>query len=85
MAVLADSKNSAVAKLDELLEAARTRNIELSIHRVDRGDEIAAAIDAKSPDAMALNVLSSLMLFSDRQLIMDHVAALRLPAIHQWP
>jgi ABC-type uncharacterized transport system substrate-binding protein len=39
MAALADSKNSAIAKLDEPIEAARPRNIELSI------DEIAAAID----------------------------------------
>jgi putative tryptophan/tyrosine transport system substrate-binding protein len=86
MAVLADSKNSAVAKLDELQEAARARNVELSIHRVASGDEIAAAIDmAKSSGAMALNVLSSPMLFSNRQLIMDRVAALRLPAIYQWP
>ena len=62
MAVLADFKNSAVAKLDELQEAARARNVELSIHRVASGDEIAAAIDmAKSSGAMALNVLSSPM------------------------
>ena len=40
---------------------------------------------AKSSGAMALNVLSSPMLFSNRQLIMDRVAALRLPAIYQWP
>jgi putative tryptophan/tyrosine transport system substrate-binding protein len=45
MAALADSKNSAIAKLDEPIEAARARNIELSIHRVASGDEIAAAID----------------------------------------
>jgi putative ABC transport system substrate-binding protein len=79
-------KNSAGAKLDELLEAARARNIDLSIHRVASGEEIAAAIDvAKSSGAMGLNVLSSPMLFSNRQLIIHRVTALRLPAIYEWP
>jgi hypothetical protein len=34
---------------------------------------------------MALNVLASPMLFPNRQLIMDRVAALRLRAFYQWP
>ena len=37
---------SRAAKLDALQEAARAHNIELSIHRVARGEEIAAAIDS---------------------------------------
>ena len=45
MAALADSNTTAVAKLHALQEAARARNIELSIHRIARGEEIAAAID----------------------------------------
>ena len=74
------------AKLDALQEAARARNIELSIHRVAKGEEIAAAIDtAQASGATALNVLASPMLFANRQLIMDRVAALRLPTIYQWP
>jgi putative tryptophan/tyrosine transport system substrate-binding protein len=35
--------------------------------------------------AMALNVLSSPMLHANHQLIMDRAAALRLPAMYQWP
>jgi putative tryptophan/tyrosine transport system substrate-binding protein len=34
---------------------------------------------------MALNVLSSPMLHANHQLIMDRAAALRLPAMYQWP
>ena len=45
MAALADSNRTPVVKLDALQEAARARNIELSIHRVANGEEIAAAID----------------------------------------
>jgi len=86
MAALADSTNSVVAKLDELRGAARARNIELSIYRVTKGEEIAAAIDAaKTSGAAALNVLASPMLDVNHRLIMDRAAVLRLPAMFQWP
>ena len=86
MAALADTINTTGAKLNALQEAARARDIELSIYRVAKGEEIAAAIDvAKTSGAAALNVLASPMLDANHQLIIDRVAALRLPAIHQWP
>jgi putative ABC transport system substrate-binding protein len=86
MAALADSNATTDAKLYALQEAARTRNIELSIRRIARGEEIAAAIDtARASGATALNVLASPMLFANGQLIMDRVSALRLPAIYQRP
>jgi putative ABC transport system substrate-binding protein len=75
-----------VATLDELQKAARAHSIELSIHRVAKGEEIAAAIDtAKASGATALNVSGSPLLFTHRKLIMDRVAALRLPAIYDLP
>ena len=85
MAALADSNMSAEAKLDVLEEAARARNIELSIHRIATGEEIAATLDrAKASGATALNVLASPLLWTNRRLIMDRAAALRLPAIYEW-
>jgi putative ABC transport system substrate-binding protein len=85
MAALADTNATPDAKLHALQEAARARNIELSIHRVSRVEEIAAAIDmVGASGAMALNVLASPMLFGNGQLIMDRVSVLRLPAIYQW-
>jgi putative tryptophan/tyrosine transport system substrate-binding protein len=85
MAALADTNATPDAKLNALQEAARVRNIELSIHRIARSEEIAAAIDmAQASGAMALNVLASPMLFANRRLIMDRVSVLRLPAIYQW-
>ena len=49
-------------------------------------EEIPAAIDAaKASGAAALNVLSSPLLYGNRQLIMDRVAALRLPTIYPFP
>ena len=62
-------------------EAARARDIELSIQRIASGDEIAAAIDmAHASRATALNVLASPLLYANRKLISDRVAQ---PARHQ--
>ena len=61
MAVLIDiNSNTDAAQLDALQEAARAHNVEFSIHRVARGEEIAAAIDsAQASGATALNILAS--------------------------
>ena len=86
MATLANSNTTAVAKLDALQTAAGARNIELSIHQVARGEEIAAAVDmAKASGSTALNVLASPLLYANRQLIIDCAASLRLPAIYEFP
>ena len=86
IATLADSNVSAVAKLNEMQEAARARDIELSIHRVASGKEIAAAIDmAHASGSAALNVLASPLLMAYRRMIMDRVAVLHLPTMYQWP
>jgi putative tryptophan/tyrosine transport system substrate-binding protein len=67
MAALADAKMKRDNRLDTLKEAARARNVDLSIYRITSGDEIAAAIDsAKTWGAEALNVLSSGMFFRSR-------------------
>ena len=85
MAILADSKATRSPELQALQDAARARGVEVSIHRVASAEEITAAIDtAKASGAAALNVLSSPLLYGNRQLIMDRVAALRLPAIYPW-
>ena len=86
MAAIADSTTTALAQLQAMQDAARARNVELSIHRIARPEEIAAAIDAaKAWGAAALNVLASPVLFGNRQIVMQRVAALRLPAIYQFP
>jgi putative ABC transport system substrate-binding protein len=52
MAVLADSKATGSLQLQALQDAARPRDVEVSIHRVASADEITAAIDAaKASDA----------------------------------
>jgi putative ABC transport system substrate-binding protein len=86
IAALADINTTAPAQLETLQREARARNIALSIHRVDKAQEIPGALEAvKASDAAALNVLASPMLHSNLQLILERVAVLRLPAIFQWP
>jgi putative tryptophan/tyrosine transport system substrate-binding protein len=86
MAALSDSATTALRQLQALQEAARTRNVELSILRIARPEEIATAIDAaKAWGAAALNVLASPVLFGNRHIVLERVAALRLPAIYQFP
>jgi hypothetical protein len=66
---------SQIAKLETL-----AHNIDLSVRRIAKGEEITAAIDAaKASGAEGLNFSASPLFFTYRQLIMDRVAALRLP------
>jgi putative ABC transport system substrate-binding protein len=84
MAALADT-SLAGAKARALQEAARAKNVELSIYRVTRAEEIVATVDkAQASGATALNVLGSGMLDGNTPLIMERVAALGLPTIYMW-
>ena len=86
MAVLTDVNITNAAKLDALQEAAGAHGIEFSIHRVARGEEIAAAIDsAQASGATALNIVSSPLFYGHRHLIMERAAAARLPTIYEFP
>jgi putative ABC transport system substrate-binding protein len=81
MAALADSSTLTEVKARALQEAARARNIDLSIHRIVKGEEIAAAIDkAQASGATALNVFASPMLDGNHQLIIVSATAHRRSA-----
>jgi putative ABC transport system substrate-binding protein len=84
MAVLIDVNYTKFAKLEALQEAARAHNIEFSIHRIAKGEEIAAAIDSAQASG-ALNILSSPLFYAHRHLIMERAAAAHLPTIYQFP
>jgi ABC-type uncharacterized transport system substrate-binding protein len=88
MAALADPRVMSAQQLQALQEAARARDVELSIHPVTSADAIVPAIDAaKAAGAGGLNVLAASVLgsWTSSKTIMAHAKALRLPAIHQWP
>ena len=87
MAVLVDvNYTKSPAKLDALQEAARAHNVEFSIHRVAKDEEIAAAINsAQASGATALNILSSPLFYAHQHLIIERTAAARLPTIYDFP
>jgi ABC-type uncharacterized transport system substrate-binding protein len=86
LAVLSDAQNNIPAQLQALLDIARARGVEISIHRVERNEDIGSAIDAaKAAGAQALNVLASPLLHGNRRAIFARTIDLRLPAIYQWP
>jgi len=86
IAALVDSNTTMPSQLRMLEDAARARDVELSIHQVAWREEIGNAIDAaKATGAGALNVLASALLFNSRAFIFHRVAALRLPAMYQFP
>jgi putative tryptophan/tyrosine transport system substrate-binding protein len=86
LAALSDAQNNTPAQLQALLDGARSRGVELSIHRVERSEEIVPALDAtKASGATALNVLASPLLHGNRRTIITRTLELRLPAIYQWP
>jgi ABC-type uncharacterized transport system substrate-binding protein len=85
MAALIDSK-TASAHIQVLKDAAQSRDVELSIYRAARAEEILTAIDAaKASGAEAVNVLSSAYFWGNRQIIIQRVAMLHLPAIYHLP
>jgi putative tryptophan/tyrosine transport system substrate-binding protein len=86
MAAIADSNATGSSQLQELQDAARARGVELSIHLIASAQEVTEGITAaKASGAEALNVLSSPFLYANRQIVMQRVAALRMPAIYQFP
>jgi putative ABC transport system substrate-binding protein len=86
MATLVDPSTKGPAELEALRSAVAERGVALSIYPVRGPDEIGAAVDAaQAAGATALNVLASRMLDANRHIILDRSAALRLPAIYQWP
>ena len=83
---LSDTNMVRASHLQAIEAVARTQRVALSIHSVTRPEEIAAAIDAaRVAGAEALNVLASSLFYNNRLIIFERLAALRMPAIYQWP
>ena len=86
VAALVDPETAASAQVDQLISAARSRGVALSVHRAASTKHIASAIEAALADgAEALHVLSSAMFQTDRGSVIAQVAKLRLPTMYQWP
>ena len=86
MAALADPAISTPQHLQALQEAVRARGVELTIFSARTPEEIVPAMNgAKAAGAAALNVLATPLFFFNQRVVIEHAAALRMPAIYQWP
>jgi putative tryptophan/tyrosine transport system substrate-binding protein len=86
MAALADPKVATQQHLKTLIDETSTRGIELSIFLARTPEEIAPEMErAKASGAEAINVLATPMFFYNRRLVIERAAALRLPAMYEWP
>jgi putative tryptophan/tyrosine transport system substrate-binding protein len=86
IATFADPTTSTSRHIQNLSDAARARNVEISIYWINNAAEIATAVEAAiAANAPAYNILASPLLFSNRKIIVDRAAAQRVPTIFQWP
>ena len=86
IAALADFNSTSDQHLQSLQDAAISRGVALVIAKVADSKEIAPSIKtARASGVEALNVLSSSMLFLNRQMIFASTTDLQMPTIYQWP
>ena len=86
IAALADPNVATTEHLQVLRDRARARGVELSVVSARTPEEIAPAMNAASASgAQALNVLATPLFFFNRHTVIVRAAALRLPAMYQWP
>jgi putative ABC transport system substrate-binding protein len=86
MAALVDSGNTPDTHVQKLQDAAQARGIAMTVFRAATHDEVMPAINAaKASGAQVLQFLASPLFVVNDQPFVEHLAGLRLPAMHQWP
>ena len=86
IAALSHSVIATKPHLEEQQALARSRGVDLSIFSFAKADEIGSALDqARTSGAQAINFLATPFQVVSRDLILDQMSRIRLPAIYQWP
>jgi len=86
IAILADPTLTYPAQLQILEDAARARGLKPAVVTATKQEDIEPAMDkAKELGATALNVLAAPLFSINRRVLIERAAALRLPAIYEWP
>jgi putative ABC transport system substrate-binding protein len=86
IAALAHSAIAARPHMEEQQALARSRGVELSVFPFAGRGDIGPALDAaKAGGAEAINFLATPHQILSRDLILDEMSRIRLPAIYQWP
>jgi putative tryptophan/tyrosine transport system substrate-binding protein len=84
--ILANPAVTYQAQLQVLEDAARKHGVEAVVFTAGKPAEIVSAMGkAKASGAAALNVLSAPLFSINRRVVIEQAAALRLPAIYEWP
>ena len=72
--------------LEQQQELARSRSVELSVFPFAKASDIVPALDeAKTRGNQAINFQATPHQIVSRDLILDHMSRISLPAIYQWP
>lgn len=86
IAALAHSPIATKLHLEEQQTLARSRGVELSVVPFAKAEDIGRALDeAKASGAQAINFLATPLQIVSRDLMLDQMSRIRLPAIYQWP
>ena len=86
IAALADPSVTTPEHLQVLKEGALAHGVEFLVFSARTPEEIAPAMNgASASGAQALNVLATPLFFFNRHTVIVRAAALRLPAMYQWP
>jgi len=86
IAALVDTERTSQLHVRKLRDAAAARGVEVVVLSASTQTEVIPAIDAaKKSGAGALNFLASPLFTINAASFLEHIARLRLPAIHQWP
>jgi putative ABC transport system substrate-binding protein len=86
IATLADPNVATPQHLQALKDAARASGVESSIFFAATPEAIIPAMnEASAWEAEAINVLATPLSFFQQPTVMGRAAALRLPAMYQWP
>src|SRR5436190_24255215 len=84
--MLADANATAQQHLNTLQDEARARGIATTTVTARTPEDISQAMnEIKGYGAAAITVLSSPLFAASRRLVIERAAALRLPAIYEWP
>jgi putative ABC transport system substrate-binding protein len=86
IATLADPHVATPQHLRALKDGASVRDVDLLVFSASTPEAITPAMnEASASGAEAINVLATPLFYVNRQIVLARAAALRLPAMYQWP
>lgn len=86
IATLVDAARTRQEHIKRMQDAARARGIEVVVMRPSVPSQVLDAIDAaKAAGTEGINFLAAPLFTANARPFLDHLAKVRLPAVHNWP